>query len=534
MPIFSPLPQAFVADRTKNKCHPKNYCHSERSTAESCPSERSTAENCPSERSEESPHFVRVATPRLIGKNRLSQVLCLLACLLSLATPLASAQTLARPGWVGSGMNADPWWKRAVFYRIAASQTDGSQATTSSQSPDYQQIAARLAALRSLSVDALLLPAPALPAPGSNDVMPDLDDLDTLIRRASERDMRILFTLPAPRDAANLTAIARFWLSRGIAGFYLQTPPEASPQDAQLMVQSLRKATDAAVGQRIVVSEFHPDASDTPAAPASHRTAHHAQPRSIRRAGNTAAAQLQIDPRLSSLDLPEAASLRLLLTQSLAQPNVLLDYQPPAPPPSNAPDPYPALARIMATILLTTHSAALIDSSANLVLEPTLEQPQAPVQPAKPAAPQPPPQPPPGTFLPYVPYVPPPPAKPVVVAKPVPPDPLTLWYRQLTALHLDNAVLRFGSKTFLDFDAQNALVWVSRPASNADRTPPVVTVCNLTSSPLQLSLASDLKALGLHGTYMLTLLRSDTAMGAQDLNSVTLPPFAVYIGELHR
>jgi hypothetical protein len=40
--------------------------------------------------------------------------------------------------------------------------------------------------------------------------------------------------------------------------------------------------------------------------------------------------------------------------------------------------------------------------------------------------------------------------------------------------------------------------------------------------------------MNLHGDYLRTLLRSDKAMGPQDINSVILPPFAVYIGELRR
>ncbi|HEX9198243.1 MAG TPA: hypothetical protein VF865_01695, partial [Acidobacteriaceae bacterium] len=140
---------------------------------------------------------------------------------------------------------------------------------------------------------------------------------------------------------------------------------------------------------------------------------------------------------------------------------------------------------------------------------------------------------PPGTYLPYVPYS--PPAKPHPAAsKPVQTDPLTTWYRKLNALHHDNAVIRSGSKVFLDFDAQNALVWVNRPASPSPSTPPIVVACNLSSSPVQLSLAAAMKELNLHGFFLRTILRSDDAMGAQDLNSVNLPPFGVYIGELRR
>ena len=30
---------------------------------------------------------------------------------------VGTAQTLARPGWAGSGMTATPWWKRPILYR---------------------------------------------------------------------------------------------------------------------------------------------------------------------------------------------------------------------------------------------------------------------------------------------------------------------------------------------------------------------------------------------------------------------------------
>ena len=87
--------------------------------------------------------------------------------------------------------------------------------------------------------------------------------------------------------------------------------------------------------------------------------------------------------------------------------------------------------------------------------------------------------------------------------KVIPEDPLTTWYRQLASLHHDNPVLRSGSVTFLDFDAQNALVWVSKPAPNAPRlTAPVVVICNLSSTPLQLSLEDAMKHLNLHGFFL--------------------------------
>ena len=138
--------------------------------------------------------------------------------------------------------------------------------------------------------------------------------------------------------------------------------------------------------------------------------------------------------------------------------------------------------------------------------------------------------------MPFVPYV--PPAKPhpatAQAAKPVVEDSLTTWYKKLAALHHDNTALRFGSKTFLDFDGQDALVWVNRPTMPSLQNPPVVVVCNLSSSSVQLSLTGSLTKLNLHGFFLRTLLRSDNGMGAQDIDAVSLPPYSVYIGELRR
>jgi hypothetical protein len=111
---------------------------------------------------------------------------------------------------------------------------------------------------------------------------------------------------------------------------------------------------------------------------------------------------------------------------------------------------------------------------------------------------------------------------------------LTDWYKQLAVLHHGNAALRSGSITLLNFDQQNALVWVARPPTVSTLTPPVVVLCNLSSSPVKLALGTAIKALNLRGHYLHTLLRSDNAMGAQDIDAVALSPFSVYIGELRR
>ncbi len=464
---------------------------------------------------------IRSAQSENSRPNRLLFVGRILTCLL-LAATCASAQMLARPGFIGSGLKVDPWWSHAVIYQVAGPTAE----------PDFKAISARLDSLRSLGVDALLLPAPTLPAPGSNGSMPNLDDLDILLRQASSRGIRVLLTIQAPGATANLSGIARFWLTRGVAGLHVVTPAGTSAEDTQAMVQALRKLESSAPGQRIVISDLDltsPDTQTTRKA-SVHATANHA------RVAESFAAQLQIDVRADHLPSLNAASLRSLLTEAIAQPNLLLDLHMPSASTASPDVRRPPLADAVAAIALLSRPAALIDSSADLVLAPTPEHSDAPEQSEQPVRPAPaaPPAPPPGVYLPYVPYVPPARPKPVAAPQPAPVDPLTIWYQKLAALHHDNATLRTGSKTFLDFDAQNTLVWVNRPASPSPRTPPIIVLCNLSSSPVQLSLTAEIKKLNLRGFFLRAMLRSDSGMGAQDVDAVTLPPFGVYIGELRR
>jgi alpha-glucosidase len=300
------------------------------------------------------------------------------------------------------------------------------------------------------------------------------------------------------------------------------------------MVQALRKLASSVAGQRIIISDL--DLAPPDAAQDAHPSSRRATASRTSRSSDSAA-QLQIDSQADRLPTLDAASLRPILDQGVAQPNLILDLHA-ASPSTSSPPARPPLADVAATLALLTQPAALIDSSASLALEPTPEhtEPAEPSEQTAKPTPPPPPASPPGVYLPYVPYVPPPRPHPAVASapRPAPTDPLTLWYKQLAALHHDNTTLRFGSKTFLDFDAQNALVWVNRPAKPSVLNPPIVVLCNLSSSPVQLSLTAAMKKLDMHGFFLRALLRSDNGMGAQDLDAVSLPPFSVYIGELRR
>lgn len=409
------------------------------------------------------------------------------ACLLLVTACAAPAQTLARPGWDASGFNTDPWWKRAVFYDVKRRNSVPPTAASDFVNPqlpstvDFAAITANLGAAQSLGVDALILPMPASQLPDAT-----LDSFDELVRQASTRGIHVLLTISATSATSDLSAMARFWLSRGVSGFRIVTPPTTNAQDSQAIVRAVRKITSSTVGGRIILSDFPADASAyTAVATTPHRT-RHTRNVAENRVEDSAGAQLLIDANPTPPGLPTAANLRPLLSSSQRDPNAILDLQTPTPATGSA-DPYSALQNVMAAIALTTRPAALIETGENLSAQPGATD-----------------------------------------------SALTAFYRKLTAMHHGNATLRYGSVTTLDFDAQNALVWVSRPASKSRLAAPVVVACNLSSSPVRLSLGAAMKGLDLHGFYLRTLLRTDKAMGAQDIDSVTLPPFGVYIGELHR
>lgn len=207
-------------------------------------------------------------------------------------------------------------------------------------------------------------------------------------------------------------------------------------------------------------------------------------------------------------------------------------------PPISTPGQRLALQRALAMMLLASRSAVLLDYGQELGLEPSSAG--APLMqwtptnltrkpPPRPTPPKPPPSPNDGyaTFLPYVPPLPrdlfPPPPMPEVEESDQPPpvDPALLpgftkgdlnpalqapngatanvalessdpgsvlnLYRQLIALHHDNAALRDGAQEILDYDALDALVWVRRSPADSPTSNTVVAACNLSTRPLVLS-----------------------------------------------
>jgi len=498
-----------------------------------------------------------------MSKPRRSHTLTALIAGLVFAAGSASAQTLARPGWVGSGLTQQTWFRNAVIYEI---DTRSFQDSNGDGVGDLKGIAERLDYIRSLGVDAILLaplagpqtrlqtgqPSPIDPALGT------LDDFDDLALQASRMKVRVLLDLPDPDPA-----LARFWLSRGLAGFHIPAQnPAGQPNTAA--IQAVRKLLPSYVGQRVLITD-----ADMPAD-----------------SGKPGANELVLDTALLKLPTPSgspassaagaspgagaqytaAGQLRAALeeAQTLARPGglVLETDAPGSPrsldrfaagdaPPGNAAD----LDRIITTVLMLNRSGVVLSAGQELAVTSrsgaavempwgappassapetsALERPAAgkSAVPARAPAGD--------TYVPYVapkPAAKPPPAPPPEPASVAgqelnPRSPLN-FYRQLNQLRHGGTALRDGDETFLDFDALNALVWIRKPASPTYANPPIVILCNLSDKPLALDLKPDLMRLHLRGSFLKTVLRSDGGMGAMDISPVRIPPYEVYVGEL--
>ena len=396
----------------------------------------------------------------------------------------AFSQTLARPGWAGSGMNAAPWWRHAVLYQLDPQNFSENGLKSIPTHLDY---------LQSLGIDAILLTNTAPDSQTIDPALGTLDDLDDLIHQASRRNIRILLDLK-PKPDTDLNATARFWLNRGVAGFHIANPTEAA---------LLRKITNTYVGQRIVITDLDP-----------------ASPPKTQQ-NSTSDPHLLFDPRPGTQPQLTAATIRPALeaTQSLPIQPVLL---------TDGPDLKRSMARYadgthdleiaktLAAILLTFRAAANLYYGQELGLTeayPTIhwEAPPAP-QKGQPALP--------------------PDPNPNTAVQDANPRSLLNWYRQLSVLHHGNATIASGASILLNHDDQNVLVWVRKPQAVTAISPAMVVICNLTAQPVQLSLKADMQRLHLKGSFLRTTMRSDNAMGPMHLESMTIPPYSVYIGEL--
>jgi len=437
-----------------------------------------------------------------------------------LFSAVAFCQTLARPGWVGSGMSLAPWWLHGVFYEVDPHSFHGLKTEGSG---DLQGLTQRLEYVRSLGVDAITLThftqqdgaTPGRlqaidPAIGS------LEDFDDLVREASRDGIRLVVELDpqAIPEPNALAGVARFWLSRGVGGVYLHSAQAGSVGDASQRAAQFRQVREVAkkfVGQRVVIGDAVPgEAQDV------HR-------------GD--GPDLTLDPILTGVSQLTAAGFRPLIErlQSGSEGSTAISATD-GPGIVRSASRYgdgtndAAMAKVLAALLLSTRANAQLyfgqeiglgdKSSAmpwGVAVDPVAEPVPGTVRKVK---------------------KPEPPHGPEVAAEEADPNSVLNWYRRLIDIHHGNATLRSGLSTMLNHDDQNVVAWVSRKPNVSLLNPAIVVVCNLSAKPVTLSLADDMRNLHLRGVFFKTILRSDDGMGAMNLNTVSLPAYGVYIGEL--
>ena len=501
----------------------------------------------------------------------------ILISLLLLASVPSHSQVLARPGWAGSGVAPESWWRRAVFYRLDPARFQDSDGDGQG---DLHGVVERLDYLQSLGVDALVLDGAADPD--------SLNDLDDLIREASTHHLRILLTIsPAsqqgPRDA--LLATVHSWLGAGAAGVLLPKAgetPEANNSYATLSV-ALGTMLHGFPGERVLLTD------PAPGIPAP-RPAHPGR-RTDPGAGTTARGGQLVTAAAFPVDSGGVTALRSTLSSAASQglipeANPLLRF-------ANDPAAASPNAATAGALLLASKGAAVFEfgDEIGLDLYPVLPRSETAADAGLPvmqwtpsnhtpaASPEAKSQAPGsdtvyGAYHPYQPMIrglagplpsparvtsdpgiaPAPPAPDTLPgftagAPPAPSpaaaqrnvvtedrDPRSLlnFYRALIGLHHDNATLRNGNQYVLNHDAEGALVWLRRAPENTRTVANVLVAANLTDKPVTLALDTEIEGLGMRAGA----LRSLASFSPQPITGATtghllLPPHAVFLGEIY-
>ncbi len=488
---------------------------------------------------------------------------------------VAAAQTLARPGWAGSGIAADAWWRTAVFYRVDVRHFGDSDADGKG---DLRGLAERLDYLQSLGVDAVVL----LTTPGetgSNNPIFDEAGFDALRREGAGRRIRIVVGLDAAVSRDALVPLARQWLTRGAAGVYLQRAaggsPAPAPAETAMLLRDLRSLADTFPGQRVVLSEATPAGGAATSATAPITTLAPRGGRSIR-SGTAQLTDVQIvsgadvlEREMSDFDSATDSAPLLLTDARFRSANAFY-----------AEGTAEQLGRnkILATVLLSFRGAVSLRYGQELGLAAeaggaaplTMQWTPANVTPAAAAATVAPPDP--NVYGPYVPYVKPKP-KPNGTSSGVDPDSLKgftsgelteaagrtnralanvaledadpgsllNYYRRLVQLHHGNSSIRSGAVHILhaetDAGSGSTLLWMRRAPVGSRTAANVVVACNLGDKPMRVSVDHDLERLRLGsgggaGTLRPLLASWTETPAAQTTGNITLPPYSVFVGEL--
>lgn len=474
--------------------------------------------------------------------RKLSWVLAVLVLLGGVAL---DAQVLARPGWAGSGVTVDAWWRRGVFYRI---DVPTFQDSNGDGVGDIDGITERLPYLQQLGVDAVILSQPrqgAALAP---------EDVGTFVRKAAEQHVRVLVELTSTDPAA-----ARAWLNQGIAGLFVDLRSQSMHgASSSSVIRELRRVVDSFPGGRVLVANGIVPSPDGAQLSVSGSF------------GNAQAGVAFLRDRLqAALDVGTPTGAPLLELSGLR---------------SSAENDWVA-EHALATMVMGSRAAVILDAGRELGLRAPEGQSvamqwtpsnvtKAPVEAPPPKVKKPAPADPNvyGAFVPYVAPKPAPVVKPVDPNVPVAVDPDTLpgfstveakasaalnakttnaasedadpasllnFYRHLIALHHDNGSIRNGTETIFDRDAVGALLWVRRAPAGSRTAASVVVAANLSDRPVYLSLGSELEELGMRGGTLRALLmardgeKPGDVVPLQSTDKLSLQPHSVFLGEIY-
>ena len=473
-------------------------------------------------------------------------------------------QVLAQRNWAGSGVSTEPWWERAVFYRIDAKSFQDSKG---SGQGDLAGVGQRLGYLQSLGVDALILNA----GDGQSAGVPVglMDGFDDLARAAVDRHLRVLVEIGAPVSQTadgQYLGMARAWLNQGAAGLYVPTAELEKVDGTEhiaVLLQQLRALTDSFPGGRVLLAGA-PAMQDQRLLQALAKDAQLTASAPMGIAKGTAAGGAAASLRGQLM----AAMGGVQGGRPLLQASRIAAGEDGSNEAANQ-----GLKRAVAVLLLASRGAVLLEygqelgldsavvgellmqwTPTNLTRKPVAKPATVAAKPERQAADM--------GFHPYVKPLPkdlfPPPVMPLVEEsddpQPVVVDPSALQgftagnvdaarfaangattnvameqddpgsllnlYRQLIELHHENATLRNGLQTVLNYDAKDALVWVRRPPTSSRTSSNMVVGCNLSDKPVALE---DVGGVGMRG------LRSLVTPGPEGDIGV-LAGYAVLVG----
>ena len=475
-----------------------------------------------------------------------------------LALP-ARGQVLARKGWAGSGISIDAWWDHAIFYELDPLTFQDSDGDGYG---DLRGVTARLDYLEALGVDAIVLSPLPLKSSAGSGLAPTFDpaygneeDFDQLIGEASRRKMRVLVDLPADTPEQPF-GLARYWLSRGVAGLRLvHQPGLTQPMPAGAVAErtrELRRIAAGYAGARILLDDLSSIGTGSgvaePTLPQAFSVAHF-------RHGRMPAPTYARAPRKEPVGASQLAVLRPLRGFRGVSAGILggallgVAERPQAVLATDSADQARSLDRLgdgvhdeaiakeVAAALLLSRPGALLYFGQEIGMGQGSSVGKAPLRAADPAPMQwgssateski-------GGFTSGTPWVAPGPnaATANVGVEEADRESVLNWYRQMSVLHHGNAAVRNGSMQMLLTGNPDLVAWLRKPAGEASA--PVLVVLNVSAHAIVAALGGELARSGVRGTVMRTLARSDgrAAEGMSTVNGIALAPYAVFVGEI--